>query len=142
MTTTMTRRKLLTVAPVGVAAVGLAACSTSQLASVEAGLTNFYNDVQAGVNAAQSFIPAIDSIAETAAGLFGPAWQTTVTFGINLVNQVIASIEAALNNVPAPAAAAKLKRMGAAHGTLVTIGPVPGLINPATGTLVVITGYK
>jgi hypothetical protein len=141
-TKTMTRRSLLTTVAVGGGAVALAGCSAGQIATAETALTSFYNDVQAGVVAIQKYVPTIESIAETAAGLFGPAWSTTVTFGVNLVNQVIASIESALNNVPPATASAKLERMGATPGLLVTIGGVPGLINPKTGQQVVITGYK
>jgi phage-related protein len=137
---TITRRSLLSTVAVGGAAAALAACSTAQIATFESQLSSLYSDVQAGVQKIQGYIPSVDSIAETLAGLFGPTWQTAVTFGINLTNQVIASIEAALNNVPPATASAKLQRMGAAPGTLVTIGPVPGLT--VNGSPVVIRGYR
>lgn len=138
----MTRRNLLTTASLGAAGVALAACGAGQLATFESQLSSLYNDVQNAVKLAQSYIPSIDSIAETLAGLFGPAWQTAITFGISLTNQVVAAIESALNVLAPPAASAKLHRMGAAMGTLVTIGPVPGLTNPKTGGGVIIVGYK
>lgn len=126
----MSRRGLLTKALIGSAAVGtaalLGACSTVQLQNFEGEWTSIVSQVQQDVAIAASYVPTVESIASTAASLFGPQWEAAVAAGEVVVNTIVAALEAAAQNLTPPAAARMRRRLAASSPSApVYIGVTP-----------------
>lgn len=130
----LSRRSLLaSIAPV--TALAVAGCSTTQIASFEAQWASVVDTVQAAVAAAAKYIPTVESIAATAASLFGPTWQAAVAAGTVVVNQIIATLTNVVANLGPPAASALRARL--AGSSVVT----PTLIG-TTSAGITVRGYK
>jgi hypothetical protein len=109
----LTRRNLLATAAPAAAAVALAGCSnilgtgvgitTGAGGAVTVTLPAAVNTfIQKIVTAAAQYAPTIESIAQEAAALFGPAYASIVTIGSAAINAVITALE----SLTAPPAAA------------------------------------
>ena len=131
----LTRRTLLaTVAPAAVA-LAVAGCSTTQIAGFETAWAAIVSEVQAGVAAAANYIPTIESVAATAASLFGPAWEAAVAAGSIVVNQIIATLVNVVGALTPPASHALRVRLRASSlNTPVVIGTTAGGVT--------VTGYR
>jgi hypothetical protein len=123
MQTDITRRHLFSLgAGAGVLALGGCASTTNPTTGVvtygldPAVITAITNVVQAVAN----YAPTIESIAATAAGLFGPAYSAIVVAGSAAVNAVIAALTNLLPSIPVGARMMlRRRRLGAAAvGTL------------------------
>lgn len=97
--------------------------------------------IQSAVNLAVKYIPTVESILATAAGLFGPSYATIVTAGSAALNAVISAL---VNIVAgqAPAAQARLhkKLRALAPGAVLSIGATGAL--PFAPSGVAVTGYR
>lgn len=126
----LSRRNLLTLSASGavLAAAGLAGCATST--NPTTGVTTYGLDpsvittITNAVNAIASYAPTIESIAATAAGLFGPAYSAIVTVGSSAVNAVITALT---NLIPSLPVGAKV-RFGATP-----TGVLRGFVKTANG---------
>jgi hypothetical protein len=127
---TISRRALLTNAAPAVGALALAGCSnvlgtgiginTTAGGGVTVTLpTNVNTFIQTIVQKAAQYAPTIESIAQEAASLFGPAYLGIVTIGSAAINTLITSLEnltAAPATAPATATTSAVvtgRRMGA-----------------------------
>lgn len=108
---TPSRRKFLATAAVLAGGLALAACSSDQIAQAEAEWASIAGDIQSAVAVAASYIPTIESIAATAASLFGPAYVTLVQVGSAAFNQVVTVLENIVANLTPPAAASLRRRL-------------------------------
>jgi hypothetical protein len=131
----MSRRKLLTGVAVGAVAASVAACSTTQIASFESAWASIVDEVQSAVAAAAQYIPTVESIAQTAASLFGPAWQAAVAAGTVVVNQIITTLTSVVNSLTPPAVTSLRAKLRASSVA------APVVIGTTTGG-VVVHGYK
>ncbi len=79
--------------------------------------------VQSAVQTVAGYLPAIESIAATAASLFGPAYSSIVAIGSTAINQVITYLQNLIANPPSLGA-----RLGAyrAVGAAVPSGKLVG----------------
>jgi hypothetical protein len=137
----ITRRKLLSSAVVGVPALALVGCSTTQVSTFEASWTSFVDQVQGLVNNAKGYIPIVESIASTLAAMFGPTWQTAVALTTAVVNQVVGALTAVVTNLAPPAAAAMRLRLRRSSLQLpVVIGVLPP--TPYAPNGVIVHGYQ
>jgi hypothetical protein len=129
------RRSLLA----GAALLGgatLAGCSTAQISSAQTAWNNAVTAIQTAVSTASQYIPTVESIAEVAAGLFGPTYETIVTSGITAINAVIAELTGAITSLTPPAASAFRSRLRAvAPGVPIIVG-----VAPKTG--IQVAGYR
>lgn len=88
----------------GAGALTVAGCATTT--NPTTGVTTFGLDptviafIQDAVNIAAKYIPAVESIAATAASLFGPAYAAAVTAGSAAVNTLIATLENLVPSLP------------------------------------------
>ena len=135
----LSRRSMLSGVAVLAGGLALAGCSTAQIATFETQWATVAGQIQQavadGLAQAQAYIPTIESIAETAAGLFGPTYAAIVTAGSAAFNQIVATLTNVVNNLAPPAAARLSARLRAsAPGAPVTIG--------TTATGVHVTGWK
>ena len=132
----ISRRNLLTgIAPGALLAV--AGCTATQVANFDAQWAAAQAWIAQQVQNITKVLPTIESIAATAAGLFGPTYQALVAAGSALANTIVSTITAVIKAAapPAtPAAAAKFRAMlrGAAVRQ-VTIGTTPPLPFALTG---------
>jgi hypothetical protein len=95
------RRLLATVAPAAV----LAGCGTT-ITNGQVNLPPAVIDfIVAAVAFAAKYVPTVESIAATAAALFGPAYVTAVTIGSQAINAVIAYLSNLVAPPPTPSAA-------------------------------------
>lgn len=122
----LSRRSLLKTSVTAVPAIALGGCGLfTQNANGSYSLSAaVVSVIQTAVQAVAQYAPAIESIAATAASLFGPAYSTIVTIGSTAINQVISYLENLVANPPALGA-----RLGAKAYTRLGI-PLP------TGSLV------
>lgn len=130
---TLLVRALSSTALAGVAAAGLAGCATTTnptTGAVTYGLDpSVVAQVQAVVAAVASYTPAIESIAATAAGLFGPAYTGLVTVGSAAVNTLEQALENLVTSLPVGARHARLgARLGATPA-----GALRGYVKTPTG---------
>ena len=108
-------------------AVALGGCSSTQIATFEAQWASVAGSVQSAVNAAVGYIPTIESIAATAASLFGPAYVTIVQAGSAVFNQLVQALVNVVNNISPPAAQAVRARLARSSPVApVLIGTTPG----------------
>lgn len=130
-----TRRHLFSLAAgAAVMPLGLAACTTAQVTSFESEWATVAGDIQAAVAEASTYVPTIESIAETAASLFGPVYVTAVQVGSAAFNAVVAALVNIVNNLTPPASA----RLRA---TLRASSPSAPVVIGTTKNGVVVTGW-
>ena|SRR6185312_4884612 len=131
----ITRRKLLTTTALGAAALTVAGCSTAQITAFETQWASVASLVQQAVSTAAQYIPTIESIAATAASLFGPQYVTLVTAGSAAFNQIVQALVNVVGNLAPPASARLMARLRASSPQVpVTIG--------RTAAGVMVTGWK
>jgi hypothetical protein len=136
------RRRMLSTSAVGAVAGALALAGCAEVTNPTTGVVSFQltpavtDFIQSAVAAAAKYIPTIESIAATAASLFGPVYGGLVTAGSAALNQVIAVLTNAANTLAPPAAAAMHARLRSAAGpsSAVLIGITPGNVE--------VTGYR
>lgn len=98
----ISRRALLSTAAAGLPAIGLAACASTTTNGVttygfsQQVITYITDAVQAVAN----YAPSIESIAATAAGLFGPAYAAAVTIGSTAINTLISTLQSIIPTLP------------------------------------------
>ena len=115
----------------GVALTGLVAvagCTTSQVTAFEAQWATIAGQIQYVVsNSVAAYIPTIESIAETAASLFGPQYIAIVQVGTAAFNAIVATLENIVNNLTPPASAhLRMKLKGSSPSVPVVIGTTSG----------------
>lgn len=133
---TTNRRAFLSGAAMLAGGIALAGCSTTQIASAESAWNAAIQTIQTAVSTASQYVPTVESIAETAAGLFGPTYEAIVTAGVSALNAVVAELTGAVSALTPPAASAMRARLRAvAPGVPVFIG-----VAPKTG--INVAGYK
>lgn len=123
----LSRRRALLAGAAMLGAAALGGCSTAQIASFEDEWASVAGQVQNIVAQAAAYVPTIESIAETAASLFGPAYVTLVTAGSALFNQLVQALVNVVG-VISPPTAVTLRRL-ARRSTVsppVLIGTTPG----------------
>lgn len=130
----LTRRSLLSTAAIG-GAVALAGCTTAQVQQFETQWTTIVGEVQTAVAAAAKYVPTVESIAATAASLFGPAYVTAVQAGSAAFNMIVATLVNIVNNLTPPASA-KL------HARLRASSPSAAVLIGTTPQGVTVTGFK
>lgn len=131
----ISRRSFLTTAAVGATGLALASCTTAQIATAQAEWATIVGQIQSAVATAAQYVPTVESIAETAAGLFGPTYEAIVTTGVAAFNQIVATLTNVVTNLSPPASARLHARLRASSPSLpVTIG--------TTSTGIVVHGWK
>lgn len=113
----VSRRSLLAGAALLGAGVALAGCSTTQIASFETAWASVAGTIQQAVAQASTYIPTIESIAATAAGLFGPSYATLVTIGSAAFNQIVAALTNVVNSLSPPASSRLMARLAASSAS-------------------------
>lgn len=105
------RRQLLVTSSVGLAGTALGACTLFQKnADGSYGLSaSVIATIQSAVQKVANYVPAVESIAATAASLFGPAYSGAVSLATAAINQVISALS---NLVASP------PKLGATTGTV------------------------
>jgi hypothetical protein len=91
--------------------------------------------IQKGVAFAAQYIPTVESIAATAASLFGPAYVAVVQAGSAALNQIIQVLTAAVSNLTPAARRSMRKRLRASS-------PSSPVFIGTTITGVNVTGYR
>ena len=130
----LTRRSLLaSAAPVAVLAV--AGCTTAQVTQFQTEWTTVVGAIQNAVATAAQYVPTIESIAATAASLFGPAYTTAVQVGSAAFNTIVATLVNIVNNLTPPASA----RL---HARLKASAPSAAVLIGTTPQGVTVTGFK
>lgn len=134
----LTRRTLLVTAAPGALAT-LAGCAATT--NPVTGVTTYNLDprvldfIQSAVAAAAQYIPTIESIAQTASSLFGPAYAAIVAAGSAAVNQVVAVLTNIVGQLT-PSARGRLRvRLRAS-------GPTSPVYIGVTAGGVTVSGYK
>jgi hypothetical protein len=131
----ITRRKLLTTTALGATALAVAGCSTDQITAFETQWATIAGQIQTAVSVAVKYIPTVESIAATAASLFGPQYVALVTAGSAAFNQVVQALVSVVANLAPPASARLMARLRASSPNVpVTIG--------VTAAGVKVTGWK
>jgi hypothetical protein len=119
----MNRRTLLITTALGATGIAVAGCSTTQIATFEAEWATVAGQVQNAVSIAAKYVPTIESIAATAASLFGPQYVVLVTAGSAAFNQVVQALVSVVANLTPPASARLMVRLRASSPNVpVTIG--------------------
>jgi hypothetical protein len=119
----ISRRALLSTAALGGVAILVAGCSADQIAQFEAQWASVAGQIQSTVSVAAGYIPTIESIAATAAGLFGPQYAAIVAASTTAINQVVAALVAVVANLSPPASARLSARLrGSSPNVPVLIG--------------------
>ena len=131
----LSRRTLLSGIALGGVGLAVAGCSTTALTNAEAQWASVVSAIQQDVAQAATYIPTIESIAATAAGLFGPQYAALVSIGSAAFNQIVATLTNVVANLTPPAAHALGARLRASSPSVpVTIG--------VTSTGVTVHGWK
>jgi hypothetical protein len=128
----LSRRKLLSSAvPAAalIAAGGLAGCATTTNPTtgvVTYGLDpSVVSTIQAVVAAVANYTPAVESIAETAAGLFGPTYAAIVSAGSAALNTLEGTLESVVSSLPVGGRKLGRKLGATPTGTLVGYAKTP-----------------
>lgn len=121
----ISRRSLLTsTALLGAAA--LAGCTTAQIASLQTSWATVVGQIQSAVATAAQYVPTIESIAATAASLFGPQYSAIVAAGSAAFNTIVAVLTNVVANLSPPASARLGARLRASSPQVpITIGKTP-----------------
>ncbi len=129
------RRALLSGAALLAGGIALAGCSATQIATAQADWATIVGTIQSGVAAAAAYIPTVESIAATAASLFGPAYEAIVVAGSAALNQVIATLTNVIGVLAPPVVASLQRRLAtSSRGAPISIG--------TTSTGVPVVGFK
>lgn len=131
----LNRRSLLTGAAFAAGALALGACSADQLANAEAQWASIVGKIQSAVAVAVKYIPTVESIAATAASLFGPGYAALVQIGTTAFNQVVATLTNVVNNLTPPASARLSVKLGASS-------PLAPVAIGTTANGVAVLGWK
>jgi hypothetical protein len=131
----LSRRSLLISAAPAAAALALAGCTTAQVQQFETQWSTIVGEIQTAVAAAAKYVPTVESIAETAASLFGPEYVTAVTAGSAAFNAIVATLVNVVNNLTPPASA----RL---HARLRASSPSAAVLIGTTPQGVTVTGFK
>ena len=135
----ITKRKMLASAAVFAAAASLGACAYTTNPSTGVSsitLSPSVNDfIQSAVAAAAQYIPTIESIAATAAGLFGPTYAAIVQAGSSALNAVVAALVGVVAALPPAASTALRQRLRASSPRS------PVVIGTTSGGITVV-GYR
>lgn len=133
----LSRRQLfVTAAPAALmSAFALAGCATNPTTGQPELDPAVIDAIQAGVAKVAQYIPAVESIAATAASLFGPGFVALVTLGSQAINSLIQALSNVVTNLNPPAQARLRAKLRATAPTVpVTIG--------TTSTGVTVIGYR
>jgi hypothetical protein len=114
----VSRRTLLSSIAPGAVAVSMGGCALfQQNANGSYGLSAaVITAIQNAVQAVAKYAPAVESIAATAASLFGAQYGAIVTVGSNAINQVIAYLQNLVANPPTLGARLKATGVYARYG--------------------------
>lgn len=126
----ITRRSFLTSTAV-VGAVAVAGCATTGSTT----WATIVSQIQSAVATAAQYIPTIESIAATAASLFGPQYTAIVQFGSAAFNQIVSVLTNIINTAPPAAAARRMARLSASS-------PQNPVVIGVTSTGVTVTGWR
>lgn len=129
------RRMFLSGAALLATGIAVAGCSTTQLANAQAEWASIVGMIQSAVAVGASYVPTIESIAATAASLFGPQYAALVQIGSAAFNQIVTVLEnvvAVLN----PPAKASLRRK------LMSSSPAAPVLVGTTSTGISVAGWK
>lgn len=121
----LSRRLLLAgVAPgVILAAASLGGCVTNPATGQPELSPSVIDFITNSVATVAKYIPAAESIAATAAALFGPGYATIVQIGSAAINTLISALESVVTNLtPTQSARLMTKLRATAPGVLVPIG--------------------
>lgn len=135
----MTRRNMLVLAAgVSATAATLAGCVTNPATGQPELDPTVIDAIQNAVATVAQYIPSVESIAATAAGLFGPGYATIVQIGSAAINTLVSTLESAVSNLT-PAAQGRLhaRLRASAPSMAVSIGSI--MVN---GQTITVTGYK
>jgi hypothetical protein len=131
----LSRRAMLSGAAVLGAGLALAGCSTAQIATFEQQWATVAGTIQQAVAKASAYIPTIESIAATAASLFGPQYAAIVQIGTAAFNQIVATLTNIVNNLSPPAQAKLTMRLSVSSPRApIAIGVTPSGVR--------VTGYQ
>lgn len=130
----LTRRSLLASAAPAVA-LAVAGCTTAQVAQFNTDWTTVVGAIQSAVATVAKYVPTVESIAATAASLFGPTYETAVQVGSAAFNTVIATLVNIVSNLTPPAAARLNARLRAS-------APSAAILIGTTPQGVTVTGFK
>lgn len=92
-------RRALFMAGAGAIALVLPGCATNPTTGVWGLSPSVLDAIQKGVAFAAQYIPTVESIAATAASLFGPTYAAIVQAGSAALNQIIAALVAAVSRL-------------------------------------------
>lgn len=125
----LNRRMLLTGAALGAVGIAAAGCSTAQIASAEAEWATIAGQIQSAVATGAAYIPTIESIAATAASLFGPAYVAIVQAGSAAFNAIVATLENVVAQLSPPVLASVRRKLATSSPAVpVSVGVTPGNI--------------
>ena len=121
----LSRRQLL-VSAAPAAALVVAGCATGPNGQPELDPA-VIDAIQAGVAKIAQYIPAVESIAATAASLFGSGYVAIVTIGSNAINALIQTLANVITNLTPPAQARLRAKLRTSSPLLpVSIGETSG----------------
>lgn len=138
----LSRRNLLgTIALLG-GGIELGACTTNPTTG-QVGLNPAVIDfITSAVATVAQYLPSAESIAATAAALFGPGYAAIVQIGSSAINTVIAALESAVSGLSQPAQARLMAKLKASASTLlVNIGTIH-VTGPNGPSTVTVTGTR
>lgn len=139
----LSRRSLLgSVALLG-AVAALGGCVTNPSTGQPELNPTVIDAVQSAVATAANYIPAVESIAATAAALFGPGYASLVQIGSTAINTLISALESVVSNLTTSAKLQLHQRLGATApgGVPVNIGTIR-ITGPNGPVNIVVTGTR
>jgi hypothetical protein len=138
----LSRRRLL-MSGVGLLGAGvLGGCATNPSTGQPELSPTVVDAIQNAVATAAQYIPAVESIAATAAALFGPGYATIVQIGSSALNTLIAALESVVSNLTTNAKLALKSKLGAtAPGIPVSIGTIR-VTGPSGPQTITVTGTR
>lgn len=124
--TMKSRRGFLTTAAVLAGGIALAGCSSAQITEAQTEWATIVGQVQSAVATGAQYIPTVESIAATAASLFGPEYTALVTVGSAALNSLITTLESVLTAAtPAVVASARRRLASSSRSVPVAVGVTP-----------------
>lgn len=111
MNSILSRRSLLAGAAVLAGGLATAACTQTQISNFEAQWATVAGTIQQAVAKVSAYIPTIESIASTAASLFGPQYAALVQIGSVAFNQIVTALTNIVANLAPPAASRLAARL-------------------------------
>lgn len=138
----LSRRLLLaSAAPLALMAIGVGGCVTNPTTGQPELDPTVIDAIQNAVATVAQYIPSVESIAETAAALFGPGYASIVEIGSAAINTLVSALESAVSNLTTSARLRLRARLKASAPTnAVNIGTVT--VQTSSGpTTITVTGY-